>query len=230
VSAAAAIAAADGRSVRSTTGRSGATTLRTFVVEAVRRVVVDRQRVGQPVGDAGRLGAVHRLVGGADQIVERGTVAGVQSGPDAPRDGDVGEDRGAGEAGADPFRAVAHRGPLLETGEQDHELVAAPATDDIGVAHGVVQAASAFDQHLVAGVVPTGVVDRLEPVEVDEHHAQTGAETIGVDHRLLALPLELAAVEETGHLIGRRPPLERTPLGESRPDRDGEQDRPEREQ
>src|SRR4029077_9620396 len=54
---------------------------------------VDRDRVGEPMGDAGRLGLVHRKVGGAHQFVEGLTVPGIERGTDGARHRHVTDDR-----------------------------------------------------------------------------------------------------------------------------------------
>ena len=49
----------------------------------------------------------------------------------------------------------------------DHaELVAAESGDQVGLAEGRPQRAGDGDQHVVAALVPVGVVERLEPVDV----------------------------------------------------------------
>ena len=59
---------------------------------------------------------------------------------------------------------------------QDHELVAAEARDDVGVAHGAAQPVGDRAQQLVAAGMAERVVDLLELVEVDEVH---GARAVG---------------------------------------------------
>ena len=75
---------------------------------------------------------------------------------------------GLGEGGGDP---VGDRDRLLLVGEpvdQDAELVAAEAGDDVAGAQMGAQARGDRAQQLVAGVVAHAVVDQLEVVEVEE--------------------------------------------------------------
>ena len=75
---------------------------------------------------------------------------------------------GLGEGGGDP---VGDRDRLLLVGEavdQDAELVAAEAGDDVAGAQVGAQARGDRAQQLVAGVVAEAVVDQLEVVEVEE--------------------------------------------------------------
>ena len=57
------------------------------------------------------------------------------------------------------------------TGDEDGELVAAEAGDQVVLADDGVQPAGHLDQQLVAGLVPGDVVDGLEPVEVEHQQA-----------------------------------------------------------
>ena len=86
--------------------------------------------------------------------------------------------------------------PSSRPGQQDHELVAAPAADHVGVAHGARQPSGTFLQHEVAELVAERVVDLLEAVQVDEHHAQPGVEARAVEDRFVGQPFELATVDE----------------------------------
>ena len=95
----------------------------------------------------------------------------------------------------------------MRAGDEDGELVAAEAGDQVVLADDGVQPAGHLDQQLVAGLVPGDVVDGLEPVEVEhqqaalldrgrghllEQHRAVGqrGEVVGVGH---ALELALAA-------------------------------------
>ena len=124
-------------------------------------------------GPALFLGPVHRRVGVADQHVGVGRLAGRGPGdgdPDAGGDEVLGAaDRvGLGEGGGDP---VGDRHRLVLVGEavdQDAELVAAEAGDDVAGAQVGAEARRDRAQQLVAGVVAEAVVDQLEVVEVEE--------------------------------------------------------------
>ena len=58
----------------------------------------------------------------------------------------------------------------LDVRQQHDEFVAAQAADGVDLAHAGAHARRHFAQHDVAGLVAMGVVDRLELVEVEEHH------------------------------------------------------------
>ena len=82
---------------------------------------------------------------------------------------------GIGEGGGDP---VGDRDRLVLVGEavdQDAELVAAEAGDDVAGAQVGAQPRRDRPQQLVAGVVAEAVVDQLEVVEVEEEDADRRA-------------------------------------------------------
>lgn len=141
---------------------------------ALQRQHVDRlalqRRVEQHVAAATqRLGAVQRGVGIAHQFVGQ-TVALV-----ANRDADARRWRNhlAGHVHRLPelFQHALgdHRGGAghVYVLEQDRELVARQARDDIGVAHAGLQAGGDRLEHFVAGEVAKAVVDDLESVDVE---------------------------------------------------------------
>jgi hypothetical protein len=177
------------------------------------------------VGDAGGLGLVHRDVGGADQVVEHWPWRGKSAAPIAavrPRRHRRSVCR---RAATDALGAAAHADAVLDAGQQDHELVAAPPADDVGVTNGRTQTLGGCLQHEVAELVAERVVDLLEAVEVDQHHADTGVEPVGGEQRLLGLTFELATVDETGEVVGGGPPLERATVEQERPAGECHQDR-----
>src|SRR5438067_2050875 len=59
------------------------------------------------------------------------------------------------------FRAV-------DAFKQRRELIAAQSCDRIAGTEATPQAAARLDQHLIAGSMPQGIVDLLEPIEVEE--------------------------------------------------------------
>jgi hypothetical protein len=90
--------------------------------------------------------------------------------------------------------------PLL-TGawaEEHGELVAAYAGYQIGALTFRQKSASDLDQTLVAGAVAEGIVDHLEPVEVDEHQ---GAPSLLGATDFCKSGLKLGAVGKAGHHI-----------------------------
>ena len=90
-----------------------------------------------------------------------------------------------------------------DLGQDDDELVAADARDEVLVAHLGLDASARLDDQLVAGGVPVGVVDVLQAVEVGEEdgHAAATAPAVGEHH---AHPDEqLAAVQQLGERVMR---------------------------
>ena len=128
---------------------------------------------------AERLGAVHGLVGLVEQDLRRPSSA------DRDRDADA---RGDRVTVLDPIRAAAQLGDdagadvdrvqvALDVGSEDDELVAADAGDGVHRSQDRRQLRGNPAQHGVSRGMPPGVVDLLEPVEVDEEDggAPTGA-------------------------------------------------------
>jgi hypothetical protein len=75
----------------------------------------------------------------------------------------------------DPVRAVGGLVDAFDVVTEHDELVASEACDRVRLAHRAVDALARFDEQLVAGRVPERVVDRLEPVEVDEERREHAA-------------------------------------------------------
>ncbi|MNM84301.1 hypothetical protein D3C81_963850 [compost metagenome] len=118
------------------------------------------------------LGAVHRRVGIADQRGDIGAVLRVQAGADA-RAGEelvfAGLERRA-EAGQQFVGDMTGVAGLVQTGQQDDELITAQARHCIDIAHLFFQAlGDAFEQQ-VADRMAKAVVDVLETVEVEKQH------------------------------------------------------------
>ncbi len=85
--------------------------------------------------------------------------------------------------------------------QQHRELVAAQARDGVAAAGGVEQASRNDRQQLVAGRMPHRVVDRLEVVEVEEHHREQLALARGARQRVRHPVAEERAVGEPGELV-----------------------------
>ena len=88
--------------------------------------------------------------------------------------------------------------------QDHHELVAAVARRDVGLAHGGADQEADLAQRAAAAQVAVLVVDRLEAVEVHEQQRQRAA--VAVDELQLALErlVEVAEVVERRHLVGDR--------------------------
>jgi hypothetical protein len=69
-------------------------------------------------------------------------------------------------------------------GEEDHEFIAAVATDRVGTAHAHEQTLRHRLQDAVAYAVPQGVVDVLEAVHVKIQHGQFLPVALRERHRL----------------------------------------------
>ena len=76
-------------------------------------------------------------------------------------------------------RGAATVDAAREVREQDQELVAALAGDDVLVAHDVPEAGCHLDQQVIADGVAEAVVDELEPVQIDEAHGDARARASG---------------------------------------------------
>src|SRR5262245_46381524 len=114
------------------------------------------------------LGLVHRLVGSPKQVVDGGIATVGGSHADAGADG--GRPLADGEGLADGVDQAAGEGDGVVGGRveaQHEELVAAQAADGVRLAHGRGQTVGHRDERLVALQVAVGVVQLLEPVEVD---------------------------------------------------------------
>ncbi len=95
--------------------------------------------------------------------------------------------------------------------QQQHELVAALAADGVVLAHPRAQPTRDLLQHAVANRMAEGVVDRLEPVEVEVQQRALVA-AVDLRQRLRQAVLEQQAVGQAGQwvvlrLMGQRPGL-----------------------
>src|SRR5690606_18512651 len=103
--------------------------------------------------------------------------------------------------------------PDAVPGDQGSELVAAQPGGGVALADRVLESAGGLDEQLVPGLVPDGVVDALEAVEVDEEHgrAPEGGPAVGgaaAGQRLLDAPGEQGAVGQVGEGVVLRVVLE----------------------
>jgi hypothetical protein len=89
--------------------------------------------------------------------------------------------------------------------EQDRELVAAQARDDVPPAHALLQPAGDGHEHLVAHMMPHAVVDQLEVVEVEEEHGEQAIPIAPRAERGIGQALhEERAVGEPGERVVQR--------------------------
>ena len=73
------------------------------------------------------------------------------------------------------LRHAIEHGGILEFLDDDHELVAAQARQQVGLAQRLRQRGGHALQQLVADTMAQRVVDVLEPVQIDEQHADATA-------------------------------------------------------
>jgi hypothetical protein len=167
------------------------------------------------------LGHVHGLVGAPDRLVGVDLAAGDHAQPDARGGrqavGAAGGGRGdrGDDALGDDRRAIG-----LEVLGHDDELVAAEAGDRVAGPDGAGDALGDVAQHLVADVVPERVVDKLQPVQVDEEHRQRRPGPPRPRERVRQPVEQQRPVRQPGQrvvrrpvdqLLGRTPALDRDP-------------------
>jgi hypothetical protein len=92
----------------------------------------------------------------------------------------------------------------------------------------MVQARADLAQHLVAGMVAEGVVELLEPVQVDEQERHLGAILLRTLERRAEAVDQLPAIAETGQIVGdgldvaQAQPLDHCEPGSRHPEQHGE--------
>ena len=172
--------------------------------QAGARMPVARRAVDL-VADAARLGRVHGDVGALHQRLDVAAVLGEH------RDADAGahEQRQAVEAERLLDRAGQLDGDLLgllDRGagrQQDGELVAADAGDQLGAGDAGLQAGADLAQQPVAGLVAERVVELLEVVEVDQQQRQLGLRLAGRGRGVLQAREQPAPVRQAGQRVVR---------------------------
>ncbi len=166
----------------------------------------------EPVGAAAvELGAVEGEVGVLEKPVGIRAVRGGQRHADARPDGEemALDHVGPADQVDDPAGQSLRAGGVVRTRLQDDELVAADPRHRIGGPHRRAQAIGDLLEERVADRVAEGVVDRLEPVEVDQQHgaglAGPGEARQGFGEALAQeQPVRQAGQRiEAGHRVGR---------------------------
>ncbi len=148
-----------------------------------------------PAGAARVLGGVHRPVCHRQEFPFRGGLVREEDQPYAGSDPPV-----TPEGALRPCRQPG--GESLGVGvpvdaRKDHELVPAPASDDVRVPHGRSQHRGELLEHPVTAEMTPGVVHGLEIVQIDEEEGE--ARTPG-DERI-QLPVEEPPVGQAGEMI-----------------------------
>ena len=164
-----------------------------------------------------RLGLVHRHVGTPQQLVRRHLLA--QEGADADAGGGnevvhpapvpclqcVGLHQRRLDLAGDCLGVRGGRNFLgVEVLQQDDKLVAAQPRHGVAFAKAALQPLGHFDQQQVAHVVAVGVVERLEVVQVQEHHRRVAAPAVAADHRVAQAVEQQAPVRQHGQRIVER--------------------------
>ena len=158
---------------------------------------------------AALLGAVHRVVGFAQQLGRVGLVA-------RDRDADArAHEQGLGvdlerllQDRRDAIDRGVHLEVVLHVFDDDDELVTAEPRDRVGRAQPVDHALRDLGEQTVAGVVTEAVVDELEPVEVEEEHGHRGLVAARALQRVGQAVVQQRAVRQSGQLVVVRAVLE----------------------
>src|SRR5918993_1037120 len=138
----------------------------------------------------GILRFVKREVGLQDQVVDSGAVDGTEGAADRDADADFGlvDHVGFFDRHDDPVGELLDHLAALRVGDDDRELVAAHAADVTVLADLVDEALGDGAKHRVPLRVAERIVDRLEPVEVEEEdragHARDGRVAQGIAEQL----------------------------------------------
>ncbi|HYD79948.1 MAG TPA: hypothetical protein VEC06_09065 [Paucimonas sp.] len=85
--------------------------------------------------------------------------------------------------------------------EHGHEFVAAEPSDHVFIAHAALEAVGHLDQHLVADLVPIGIVDRLEPIQIEEQHGQAAPVALGGGDELRPEFIDQRPVRQAGQAV-----------------------------
>jgi hypothetical protein len=132
------------------------------------------------------LRAIHRDVGVLQQLLGIVRIVGIDA--DADRRGHVDvvlfDPERMGDRVEEPLRDAGEQRRFLEILDDDHELVAAEPRQQADLAQRMGKRAAHFLQQFVADPVTERVVDILEPVEVDEQHADATAVALRLRDRL----------------------------------------------
>ena len=147
------------------------------------------------------LGRVHGGVGVAQDVLGAVVVGAGPGDPHADRQRQAQPGHVEG-----PAEGAAHDlGPLggTERIDDEDELVAAQPGEELAVAHDAQELGRHVADQLVADVVAEGVVDRLEPVEVEESTASGVVAGLQPDLELLQ---EAHAVGQPGQVVVPGPP------------------------
>ena len=179
-------------------GREGAAV--TALVLGIGRVRVrhaGHEQHGFPIGG---LGLQQRDVGLPDENVAGGEL--VRLG-----DSDAHLDRSGVELAVQALGELEGL-PRRCLGQQRGELVAPGPVDRVARPHGPRENAADVPDRAITRLVPFGVIDQLERVEVEHHEAEVPAVAAPVRQRPHQVLLEGPVVADPGQAVGQRRPLE----------------------
>ena len=124
--------------------------------------------------------AIHRIIRRIDNAIPVACGSATTAARHAKADRDAGI---AGDRQRRAFDNCAHalgddRGLLLiAVGQNGEKLLAAPATQGVGVAHRGLQKVGDAANHLVAGIVTVAVIYRLDKIDVAQDHGERPSRT-----------------------------------------------------
>ena len=182
----------------------------------------------------GLLGGVHGDVGPLQQLLGVVAVFGVQRHPDAGLDvhGQPVEWERLLEG---VLELPGHRNRALgrgDAGQQHCELVAAEPSDGVDLPQRGLEPLPDLEQELVAVVVAEGVVDLLEPVQVDEQQRRRAQLPVGLADGLAGAVVQQRPVGQAGESVREGLVLDaalvtkqQQPAAGQQPESDGEDDR-----
>ena len=152
------------------------------------------------------LRAVHRDVGVLQQLFRIVRVVGIDRDADRRRDEDVVllDLERLRDRVEQLLRDAAQHRRIVEVLDDHHELVAAQARQQVGLAQRARQRGRHALQELVADAMAERVVDVLEAVEVDEQHADAMAAALGLRDRLRQALVQQQPVGQAGQRVARR--------------------------
>ena len=94
---------------------------------------------------------------------------------------------------------------LIDAVEHDNEFIAADPSDSVTCSHDRVQRGDQSDERSISSVVPVGVVQRFEMVEIDHGQGHTvGTVAIDTRQRVFETIMQRRAIGGTGKWIEQR--------------------------
>ena len=155
---------------------------------------------------AAALDLVHRAVGVFQPFGQRLAVPGVQADADARAQQVLAplDHQRLGEGLEQLARDVVGTFLAFQLRADGNELVAADARADVGAARGRAQPRGHLFEHLVANAVAGAIVDRLEVVDINEHHRHLLVWAVGKDQRVFEQRAHVTLVAQAGKRVLER--------------------------